>query len=292
MRTIKHCEICKRKITFFNTKTKRKDNRIICKKCLKAAEANNVKSFDFKQILLSVKDIEMKYKIMKEEKKITRKMSVHYKNRRGNSFSSNIDNKVLKYVFPSITIILDSNFAKKSVKSFTDMQFKEENGLINFYNGKTDHIGHLYKGTLNEYLKKIILRESYVIDYCFREINEKSARVSLAIYTDIVNKKKQEGYLLKTAIVKTQNTHNDKEIQSRIAQLKKNDILYLSYENNKKIIITDDQEQKMGELPHFIVEYLYKDIKTSYIGVVDQVYRCANGLKTFDIFLLPVENGG
>jgi hypothetical protein len=290
-RKILYCEICKRKINFFNPKQKRKDSRIVCTKCIKKVKKIDTENFSFSKLLLTIKDIEFKHKINREEKRFIWKKSISYHCHNKYEFPKDLENKVLKYSFASLTFIMDEKFRSKKNKYFTNLIIKENNSTIELYNNDT-FIGTMYNGEMQDYLLKIIKRESYLLDFCFREMHNQYLRLAVGVYTDIDNKKRQEDYLLKTNIVKTQNTSKDKKIQDRIKELQKDDIVHLSYENHNKIFVLNQDDKKLGELPNYIIEFLVEHRDIMYIGVVDQVYRCANGLRTFDIQLLPVENGG
>lgn len=285
-----YCSICKKRISLFNKKEKRKDNEIICKRCHNKVSNKKDIIFSLNKTACLVREFNFRQKLRKEEKKFVRKMGLDYKPQRSYIFSPNEDSKILKYTLPSVSFKLLKNFNPNSnIMVNTIKIINTDNHIYLENNGEI--IAELYEGTLKKYLLKNISKKRYGVEISFGQLTEKTLQLSLGIYKEMELGECKKFGLLKTNIVKTQNTKRDKNKQKLIDKLNIKDIVYLNLESNRYSIVDKDY-QTLGEIPNDTKRYIDINDNIVYIGVVDQIYRCDNGLKTFDIHLMPIQIGG
>lgn len=284
-----YCDICNKKITLLNYKTKRGDSNIICKHCTLKVGKDKVKTSSLSTITSAMRKIDFKKAVELEEKEFSFRAGVITKKPNKKSlfkFEYSIENKIIEYKFPSISFYIADEFRELEYKHFEEPKLVYENGYIMLYN-KDILYGILYEGALSEYLKKIVNDDRYFIDIFPFKINNKTFQVSIGIYKEFNKKDLDIASIIKTNIIKTKNIAKVKS-QEYINQLKAKDIVYIQYIKDKYIVVNDKNE-RLGELPKDIKKYIEKRDDVSYIGYIDQIYRLYNGLKTFDIRIIPME---
>ena len=271
----KYCEICERRI-FFNK------NQNICKKCRKKT-SNNFMSISIENLKYLVQDYNLKRKIKKEESFYSFKKRVKLKNKNNfNGINLNYVNKISKYIFKQITFKRCSS----NKLNLSNIEIIIDNNIIKIKN-KNDIIAELYKGTLNEYLKFILNNSMFEIEIVHLNHNEKYIRFSIIIYKLLSVEDLQNLSIIKTNAVKTQNNKKEKR-QEYISKLKNNDIVFI-INDKTKLLIKNEENETLGEIPNNLKAKLKNKKNIKYVGVIEQIYRCYNGLKTFDIKIIPIE---
>lgn len=282
------CDICHRKIFFLNPKVKRSDDKNICIHCAKKFTLKHSKTYSFDRINLLIKELNLKNRIIKEQKHYRKNFDFNPKQLINNDlfFNINKNKKLLRYYFKNITFLTTNDIDSKKYSNSSGLDLVMNQGDI-FLSDNNVLIGKLYEGTLKNFLLKIMAQKKVLDNYEFEvAITYKDTsyfEVSIGIYKTFVENDWSTQYLFKTNIVKTNN--NDIDKQKFISKMNIGDIVYIS---NESTSITTIEDIEIGQMPLDAKKKLKNCKNIIYIGIVDQIYRCYNGLKTFDIKVFPV----
>ena len=282
-----YCEICHKRVNLFNKKIQRDDSFVICSNCFKKCHQKYLKNASIGKIKSNIYDNIFKKVVKKQEKHFNRRNHIKMF-KKENVFIPYCceNNKVLKYVFKEVTFLTNQNNYKK-IKNFINLSTSRNSSNIILIDNKKNIIASLYDSILNSYLLTIIDDENYYLDINILKITEKYTKISLAIYKKIDVQDLKNDFLIKTNVIKTNNLPLSKR-QQNILHLKTQDIVYLQI-NNNKYVIYDKDDNELGEIPNDIKKYIENKKNLFYIGIVDQIYRCKNGLRSFDIKIIPIE---